>query len=58
MTTIAPADSLAARFERIVQEHRDEIAPAKTVADKMRSDVVRPLQGADEPALIYRFPSE
>jgi hypothetical protein len=55
MATIAPADSLAARFERLTQDYPEEIAKAKIGADKMRSDVTRPSQGSAEPALIYRF---
>ena len=55
MATIAPKDILAAWFERLAQDYPEEIAQAKIVADKMRSDLTRPSQGSAEPALIYRF---
>lgn len=56
MTTIAPADILAAAgFARIVQDHPDEIAQTKHVADKLRAEMTRPSQAAAEPALTYRF---
>ena len=56
MTTVAPADILAAaKFERLVQDYRDEIGQAKIVADKLRSEVTRPSQAAAEPAVIYRL---
>lgn len=56
MTTTAPADILAAaKFEKLVQDYRDEISQGKIVADKLRSEVARPSQAAVEPALVYRL---